>query len=94
MCTFSLTCGTGGLGFDLSEPLIDADPPAADRYCRVVTSSKDEVEGNAPKKSVQSVLTHLYTKDYARPTMKKALTEADLTGKQVKMILIYVSHFE
>ena len=72
------------LGFELSEPLID--PPLAYEYCRVVASSKDEVEGNIPKKSVQSVLTHLYPKGYTRPTMKEALTEADLTEKQVKMI--------
>ena len=59
MCTFSLTRGTDGVwGFDLSEPLIDPD----DGYCRVVASSKDEVEDNVPKKSVQSVLTHLYPK--------------------------------
>ena len=74
--------------FELSEPLIDADG-----YCRVVASSKDEVEGNVPKKSDQSVLTHLYPKDYARPAMKEAPTEIDLTEKQVKMILMYVSHF-
>ena len=68
--------------------LIDADPPpAADGYCRVIASSKDEVEGNVPKKITQSILTHLYPKDYARPTMKEALAEADLTAKHVKMIL-------
>ena len=44
------------------------------------------MEGNVPKKSTQSVLTHLYPKDYTRPTMKEALTEADLTEKQVEMI--------
>ena len=75
------------LGFELSEPLIDADPPASDvGYCRVVASSKDEVECNDSKKSVQSVLTHLYPKDYTRPTMEEALAEADLTEKQAKMI--------
>ena len=67
------------MGFDLSDPLIDPDYPAFDGYCRVVASSKDEVEGNTPEKSVQSILTHLYPKGYARPTMKEALTEADLT---------------
>ena len=81
-CTFSLTRDTdGGLGFELSEPLIDVDG-----YCRAVASFRDEVEGRIPKKSVQSVLTHLYPKDYARPTMKEALAEAVLTEQQVKMI--------
>ena len=74
------------LGFELSEPLIDADP-AADGYCRVVASSKEEAEGNIPKKSTQSVLSHLYPKNYTRPTMEEALAEADLAEEQVKKIL-------
>ena len=69
------------MGLEFSEPLIDPDG-----YCRVVALSKDEVEGNVPKKSTQSVLTHLYPKGYTRPTMEEALTEADLTEKQVKRI--------
>ena len=52
----------------------------------VVALTREEVDGNVPKKSVKSVLTHLYPKDYTRPAMKEALTEADLTEKQVKMV--------
>ena len=68
------------LGFELSEHLIDPDPPAFDGYFRVVVSFNDEVEVNVPKKSVQSVLTHLYPKDYTRPTMKEALEKAGEVG--------------
>ena len=67
--------------FKLSEPLLDPDG-----YCHVIASSKEEAEGTIPKKSTQSALTHLYPKDYTRPAMKEALTEADLTEKQVKMV--------
>ena len=67
--------------FELRDPLINRDSAPFDgdryqRYCRIIASSKDEVEDNAPKKSDQSVLTNLYPKDYARLTMKEALAEA------------------
>ena len=61
-------------------------PPPADVYCRVISFPKDEVEGNVPKKSVQSALTYLYPQDYTRPTMKEALAKVGLTEKQVEMV--------
>ena len=93
VCTFSLTRGTDGVW-----DLISVNPSLMLTLLLLLTGiavlSKDEVEGNVPKKSVQSILTHLYPKDYTRPTMKEALTEADLTEKQVKIIFNVCESFQ
>ena len=60
----------------------------------IAVLSKDEVEGNVPKKSDQSVLAYLYPKDYTRPTMKEALAETGLTEKQVEIIFNVCESFQ
>ena len=72
--------------FELIKALINKDNTPADRYCRVVASSKDEAESNVPAKCIESVLSNLYPEDYARPTMKDALEKAGLTEEQTNMV--------